>query len=257
LLFDLIAGETPRFSLPRPVPRPTSRFGHYAPQRAWLVSAVAWKDFHFLHGGRPMQLVRWIGYGAICVVVTASRFGTAALLGKAAQKVVYFMFIALCVELCLIGSRILRVELRDKTLVGLAGLPLSMQHIMMMKLDGARRALMPSFTWICTGFALMLASAIWSNFDNTRPDTGGFFGMLIALGYFGSQAWLLAHLAAHFSLKFQWGALPLSFAVVFIANLVGAMFCIGFFVMPIVALTYVTQLRASMFQRLEELAAED
>jgi hypothetical protein len=257
VLFDPIAGETPRFSLPRPVPRSNSRFGRYAPQRAWLVSAVAWKDFHFLHGGWPMQLIRWFGYGAICVFVCAKHLGNAAMLADGAQQIGYLMFIALCVELCLIGSRILRVELRDKTLVGLAGLPLSMQHIMMMKLDGARRALLPSFAWMCAGFALMIVSALWSGFDNSRVDTGNFFGMAIALAYFGSQAWLLAHLAAHFSLKFQWGALPLSIAAVFVANLVGAMFCIGFFVMPIVALTYVTQLRASMFQRLEELAAED
>ena len=50
---------------------------------------------------------------------------------------------------------------------------------------------------------------------------------------------------------------PVPVAVIFVANLVGALFCIGFFVMPIVALTYVTQLRASVFQRLEQLASED
>jgi hypothetical protein len=259
LLFDPIAGEAPRFTLPRPVPRTNSRFGKLAPHRAWMVSAVAWKDFHFMHGGWPMQLARWIGYGAVCVVILARNCGSAAMLNDGAQKVAYLMFTALCVELCLIGSRILRVELRDKTLVGLAGLPLSMQHIMMMKIDGARRALLPSFAWMCAGLGLVIATAVWAGMNQQTggPGTGSIIGMLIVMGYFGTQAWLLAHLAAHFSLKFQWGALPLSLAVVFVSNLIGAMFCIGFFVMPIVALTYVTQLRASMFQRLEELAAED
>ena len=167
------------------------------------------------------------------------------------------MFAALSIELCLIGSRILRSELRDKTLVGLAGLPLSMQHIMMMKLNGARRALLPAFTWMCVGFAVMFGNAMWEGIGHSQPSHFNILGMLIGLGYLASQVWLLAHLAAHFSLKFKWGALPISIAVIFLSNLVGIMFCIGFFVMPIVALTYVTQLRASIYQRLEQLASED
>jgi hypothetical protein len=256
-LFDPIAGETPRFTLPRPVPRPNSRFGHYAPHRAWLISAVAWKDFHFLHGGWLLHLVRWIGYGAISVVVGVANSDGSKGLTDSGEAIVWTMFAALSIELCLIGSRILRTELRDKTLVGLAGLPLSMQHIMMMKLDGARRSLLPAFAWMCTGFALMLGNALWQGLGNNNLSHFNILGMLIGLGYLGSQVWLLAHLAAHFSLKFKWGALPISIGVIFLANIIGVMFCIGFFVMPIVALTYVTQLRASIYQRLEQLASED
>ena len=83
------------------------------------------------------------------------------------------------------------------------------------------------------------------------------FGQLMLFAYVASQVWLLAHVAAHFSLKFKWGALPLSIAVLLIANIVGLMFCIGIFVLPIVSLTYVSQLRASIYQRLERLAGED
>jgi hypothetical protein len=257
VLFDPIAGETPRFTLPRSVPRPNSRFERFAPHRAWLVSAVAWKDFHFLHGGWIMLLVRWIGYGAISLAIGIANAGGAKGLTDAGGAIVWAMFAALSVELCLIGSRILRTELRDKTLVGLAGLPLSMQHIIMMKLDGARRSLLPAFTWMCLGFAVMIGNALWEGLGNNNVSHFNVFGTLIFLAYLASQVWLIAHLAAHFSLKFNWGALPISFGVVFLANIIGIMFCIGFFVMPIVALTYVTQLRASMYQRLEQLASEE
>jgi ABC-type transport system involved in multi-copper enzyme maturation permease subunit len=257
ILFDPIAGEAPRFSIPRPVPRPNSRFERFAPNRAWLISAVAWKDFHFLHGGWIMLLARWIGYGAISLTLGIGNASGTRGLTDSGAAIVWAMFAALAIELCLIGSRILRTELRDKTLIGLAGLPLSMQHIIMMKLDGARRSLVPAFTWLCVGFVVMIGNALWEGLGKSNVIHFNIFGTLIILAYLASQAWLLAHLAAHFSLKLSWGALPISFGIVFLANIVGIMFCIGFFVMPIVALTYVTQLRASIYQRLEQLASEE
>lgn len=257
VLFDPITGEAPRFTMPRSVPRPDSRFERFAPQRAWLVSALAWKDFHFLHGGWIMLLVRWVGYGAISLAVGLFNAGGNKGLTDAGSAIVWAMFAALSIELCLIGSRILRTEIRDKTLVGLAGLPFSMQHILMMKLDGARRSLVPAFVWMCIGFAVMIGNALWEGLGNNNVGHFNIFGMLIGLAYLASQVWLLAHLAAHFSLKFSWGGLPISIGIVFMANIIGIMFCIGFFVMPIVALTYVTQLRASAYQRLEQLASEE
>ncbi|HET6409193.1 MAG TPA: hypothetical protein VFG14_14995, partial [Chthoniobacteraceae bacterium] len=240
-----------------PIPRPTSRFGRYSPGRSWLVSALAWKDFHFMHGGWPMLLIRWIGYGGVSILLGISAGSGPKGLTASGTAIAWAMFAAICIELCLIGSRILRTEVRDKTLAGLAGLPLSMYHVIMMKIDGARRALAPAFVWMCLGFALMIGNALWEGLGRSDMSHFDIFGTFIAMGYLGSQAWLLSHLAAHFSLKFKWGALPISIAVVFLANLIGVLFCIGFFVMPIVALTYVTQLRASIYQRLEQIASED
>jgi hypothetical protein len=256
-LFDAATGEARRLALPRPVPHPQGRGAAWGPGRAWLVSAPAWKDFHFLHGGRPVLWIKGIGYGLLAAWVAWPSLRGGAPLAEAGLAIGWWMTLALAVELSLIGSRILRAELREKTLPGLASLPLSMQHVVLMKLDGARRTLLPVFTWLCLGFGLMLGSALTAAMQ--RSDLGSFsvFGQLILLGYVASQLWLLAHLAAHFSLRFSWGALPLSLAVVLLANLVGLAFCIGTFVLPIVALTYVTQLRAGIYQRLEQLAAED
>jgi hypothetical protein len=256
-LFDPVAGETPRFSIPRPVPRPGSRLAQWVPTRTWLVSAMAWKDFYFLHGGRMLLHIKWIAYALLCLGVGIAGLAGPRGLTDAGQVIAWTMTAAISAELCLIGSRIFRAEVRDKTLTGLAGLPLSMQHIVLMKLDGARRSLLPAFTFLCVGWAIMLLHGLGTAFAQSSLNNFDVFGQLIVFGYVASQVWLLAHVAAHFSLKFKWGALPLSVFVLLVANIVGLMFCIGIFVLPIVSLTYVTQLRASIYQRLEQLAGED
>jgi hypothetical protein len=256
-LFDAATGEARRLALPRAVPRPDGRFAAWSPGRAWLVSAPAWKDFHFLHGGRLVLSGKWLGYGLFAAWAAWSTAHQGGRLPEIGLAIGWWMTLALAIELGLIGSRILRTELREKTLPGLASLPLSMKHIVLMKLDGARRTLVPVFTWLCLGFGLMLGSALTAALQQSDLGSFSVFGQLILFGYVASQLWLLAHLAAHFSLRFSWGALPLSLAVVLLANIVGLAFCIGAFVLPIVALTYVTQLRAGIYQRLEQLAAED
>jgi hypothetical protein len=156
-----------------------------------------------------------------------------------------------------VGSRIIRTELREQTLTSLAGLPLAMSHIMLMKLNGARRALRPGLIWMGATGAVLVIVQVTSILSH--PGTGpsaSFVGAVLGWLYFFSQVWLLAHLAAYFSLSLKWGALPVSLAILLLANMIGVIFCIGIFVMPIVALTYVTHLRTTIYQRMEQLAAE-
>jgi len=263
LLFDIATGEGAQGALPRLVPKsyageaaPRTVWQRFAPGRAWLVSALAWKDYHFLHGGRLLAKVKWIGYAILCAVLVSVQFGARGFLNEAGSTVFWIMSCVLALEVMLIGGRIIRTELREQTLTGLAGLPLAMQHVMLMKLDGARRSLTPAFTFMCIGLGLLFADAVARSLTGGQPGNA-WIPTLLGWGYFASQMWLLAHLAAYFSLKLKWGALPVSFAILFAANLVGLMFCIGLFVMPIVALTYVPQLRTTIYQRLELLAGED
>jgi hypothetical protein len=254
LLFDFATGESAQMAFPRMVPRPGSRWQRFAPGRAWLVSALAWKDYYFLHGGQIGNRLKWIVYSGFAIYLgfaTVKGWNDTTDWGNA---ITWTMTSFLTLEMCLIGGRIVRTELREQTLTGLAGLPLAMQHIMLMKLDGARRSLIPAFTWMCAGMAITVVGAVTSS---SLPGSASLVGTLLGWGYFASQAWLLTHLTGYFSLRLKWGALPVSLAIVFAANIVGAAFCIGLFVMPIVALTYVPQLRTTIYQRLEELAAED
>ncbi len=254
LLFDFATGEAAQTAFPRLVPRPGSRWQRFAPGRAWLVSALAWKDFYFLHGGRVGMRLKWIVYSGFAIYLGILKVHRWSDLPAWGTSVTWTMTWFLTLEMCLAGSRIVRTELREQTLTGLAGLPLAMQHIMLMKIDGARRSLVPAFTWMCAGMAI---TALGAAFVASARGPANLVGTMLGWGYFASQAWLLTHLAAYFSLRLKWGALPVSLAVLFAANLVGAAFCIGLFVMPIVALTYVPQLRTTIYQRLEELAAED
>ncbi len=266
LVFDLATGEAAQSALPRMVPRPVCSHGalrrerrgatllqRFAPGRAWLVSALAWKDYHFLHGGRLLAAAKWVGYGLFVLWAGAAAWSGKDALASAANAGFWTASVLLALELALMGSRIVRTELREQTLTSLAGLPLAMQHVMLMKIDGARRALAPGFVWMCIGAGTMLLGSI----SPTAPTNAATIGAFLGWGYFASQAWLLAHLAAYFSLRLKWGALSVSLAVLFAANLVGLMFCIGIFVMPILALTYVPQLRTTIYRRLEQLAAED
>lgn len=261
LLFDLATGDQPGWIAPRLVPRQGSRWGRYAPGRAWLISALAWKDYHFLYGGRLGTVARWIGYGVLVAIVALPRAASGADFQSVTRSAFWVVSWVFALDLAVIGSRIVRTELREQTLVGLAGLPLSMQHVMLMKLDGARRALVPGIAWVAICAAVLFSSAVSSTLRSTPAAAGGdliaIAGMAIAWAYLASQAWLLVHLAAYFSLRLKWGALPVALAIILLANLVGAMFCIGIFVMPILALTYVPQLRRTIYQRLERLAGED
>jgi ABC-type transport system involved in multi-copper enzyme maturation permease subunit len=258
LLFDVASGDGSQALLPRLAPRPGGRFGKLAPRRAWLVSALAWKDFHFLHGGKLVYAAKAALYAVLGALLGGSVLGGGGDIESAGSAVAWMALVGLAIELCLIGSRIVRDEIHDQTLAGLATLPFTMQHIMLMKLRGASLTLRPALFAFCAGVAMLAAGAMISpegHWDARAPLV--IIGHFVGMGYFAAQAWLAAHVAAHFSLKLKWGALPAALGVVLLANIVGAAFCIGLILMPIVALTYVPHLRAAIYERLEAIAAQE
>lgn len=267
-LFDVTSGERRLFASGRLVPRADSRFARFAPERPWLISAIAWKDFHFLHGGRLVMIVKSVVYAALCAwliwyefrafqgfsaAVAANVATPAARFASAASGIASWMFFALAIELGVIGSRILQDEVRNKTLTGLAGLPFAMKHIVLMKIDGAKRALYP----VLCGLVLAAVGAFCALAMNPGNASMSVLFAGLVVGYVWTQIWLFAHVTARLSLRMRWGALPLSFAVCFFGNLAGMIMCIGIFLAPIVALILVPTLRESIYSRLEALAAED
>ena len=252
-LFDVFAGDSRFFVSGRIVPRARGRYGKFAPPRAWTISAVAWKDYYFLHGGPLAGYAKLLAYGLLCVWQFYLARNDTDPLASAAANIFGTMFFVLTIELGVIGSRMLRDEVRNKTLVGLAGLPFAMKHIVLMKVDGAKRALFPALFWLVIGAVLALVSIA----ANGGSDPWQWIGGALIFAYLGTQTWLFAHFAADFSLRLKWGALPLSFGVCALANLIGAGMCFGVFVAPIVALILVPGLRDTIHARLEQLASED
>ena len=214
---------------------------------------MAWKDYYFLHGGPLVNFAKLAAYGLLCFLLFYQVRNDADRFAAAAGEIVGAMMLVLSVELGVIGSRILRDEVRNKTLVGLASLPFAMKHIVLMKVDGAKRSLLPALVWLGAGVALGLASIV----ANGGQEVWTWIGGTLACAYLGTQAWLFAHVAAYYSLRLKWGALPLSFGVCVIANIFGGMMCFGVFVAPIIALILVPSLRDSIHARLEQLASED
>lgn len=252
-LFDVFTGDSRLFVSGRIVPRPGLRFGKFAPPRAWTISAVAWKDFYFLHGGPLMNFAKLAAYGLLCLWLFYNARNDPNPFASGAGAILSIMVFLLTIELGFMGSRLLRDEVRNKTLVGLAGLPFAMKHIVLMKVDGAKRALLPVLVWLAVGAVIGLGSVVVSGGQDTWQWVGG----ALVFAYLGTQAWLFAHVAAYFSLRLKWGALPLSFGICVIGNIAGAMMCFGVFVAPIIALILVPSLRDSIHARLEQLASED
>ena len=253
-LFDIATGERRFFVSGRIVPRPGKRFARYAPERAWLISATAWKDFHFIHGGRLTMLAKFLAYALLCGWEIIQAWPAADLFGSAARGILGWALLGLTIELALAGSRMLREEVRHKTLVGLAALPFAMRHIALMKIDGVRRSLLPVKCAFAIGGIAMIADLIF----NFRGWSFEWIVMLYVCGYLWTQIWFFAHVAAYFSLRLRWGALPVSFGLCLIGNLGGFSMCfLGVFLSPVVTLLLVPTIRQSIYLRLEELAGED
>ena len=131
----------------------------------------------------------------------------------AAVAILGTMAFVLIVEMAVIGSRILRDEVRNKTLVGLAALPFAMKHIVLMKMDGAKRApscprsLWPRRRRLALG---AVSDRPWNGAQDAWPWLGRWRS---SSPISARQAWLISHVAAYFSLRLKWGALPLSFAI--------------------------------------------
>ena len=251
--FNLATGERRLFISGRIVPRPGSRFARFCPDRAWPISAIAWKDFHFIHGGELAILGKFLAYALLCGWQIYEAIPDPEPFGTAARGILGWVSFAMMVELGMAGSRIFREEVRNKTLVGLAALPFAMKHIGLMKIDGAKRTLLPAKCALLLGAIAMFADLATGFGNRAFP----WIGMLLLFAYLWTQTWLFAHLAAYTSLRLRWGALPVSFAICFIGNILGLTMCFGIFVAPIVALILVPTLRESIYLRLEELAGED
>ena len=106
------------------------------PPRPWK-NALAWKDFHFLSGGRPGFVLRLLGYACLVIAASSDSRGMLPIIAGLAG-------FAFPVELALVASRIFRTELSGLTWSSLALLPLSLRQIARRKLLGGLLATLPS-----------------------------------------------------------------------------------------------------------------
>lgn len=124
--------------------------------RPWPVP-LAWKDFHFLCGGRTVMAtkllllallplgINWYCRVAIGKHPTTEEMGAALMI---------FMLILAGIEVVVHASRVLQDEIRWRTLAGIATLPLSVYELVYHKLAGFVLALVPYLVFFLIGLSM-------------------------------------------------------------------------------------------------------
>ena len=166
--------------------------------------AVAWKEFHFVAGGLPIQLAKFAIYGAVTALVfwAADRYYNFPL-SRAGQQVVWAMLAAVVVESSLYASVMFHDEWRDKTLPLLTMLPIKPSSILTSKFVGCAPALIPAAFWLLVG------CAIWP--DGPQEIINCL--ILPSRWFFALVLLLFLTLTVFFSMVVRWGGLPLALAV--------------------------------------------
>ena len=226
------------------------------PGRPPAFRALAWKDFHFLHGGRVAMIAK--SAGAVLVVLGALAWQVSTWGRQAAAafpgQVILFSMVWLVAEAGFAASRICASEVRERTLSSLALLPQDLLYTMGAKVGGCWRALIPAWTL----FALSVVSAFLLAISGMGGELmsiiifgGVAFGYVFAMSYFG------VYLTAYLSLRMKRGALPLAIIICLASSVLAAIPLLGWYGVPILAVLFGHKLRGKILMRLEEAAAEN
>jgi ABC-type Na+ efflux pump permease subunit len=284
LLFDRFCKQAPE-AAPRVRKARNGRVRRWGPVgRSWKRLPLAWKDFHFMIGGRFGFFIRVaLGaaiFGAIYWFTTdsAARYGRVRW-DEAGAVVIACAGFCAGLELLLLSGRILGSERQRQTLSSLVGLPWSTGKIIRQKILGCLPVFLP---WLLLALAgLFLAwgplveefedaynrgqfrynwSGEWTLFwRQNREEIGAFF-------YVTLQALLLVVTIVWFSLRIRRGALPASIAVLVVWNVIFALCVdemhsrdeyIGFFVGVALTLPVLILMGRSVYYRIQTAAAED
>jgi hypothetical protein len=170
-----------------------------------VANALAWKDFHFMCGGKSGMILRGVLYGGSTVVVLAAWILHPGWADHYRRMVCSVVPLIYSLDVGGMAARIFRVEIRNQTLSTLAVLPCDLREIAMGKLRGFLLAAAPGAIAVIIAGILLLGP--W-NIVNGRWDDAAF--AIVALW---SNIPVLAFLAALFSLDMKYGALPVSYVV--------------------------------------------
>ncbi len=187
----------------------TSRVKFLSPGRCWDYP-LAWKDFHFLSGGYPLVVGKFVGYLSLFLgieliaKVPTNWFGLTPI--DVIPTFCTCAAVFLVLEACVSASRVFHEEIRLQTMSSLLMLPRSIPYIGYSKTVGCIMGLVPGM--ICLGFGLLQLPF--------APGSSASMTLLI----FNPQFWasvmtvlIFLHLIALLSLFIRWGALPAAFCL--------------------------------------------
>jgi ABC-type transport system involved in multi-copper enzyme maturation permease subunit len=225
---------------------------------------VAWKEFHFVAGGLPVQLAKFVVYGMVSALVfwAADRYYGYPL-SSAGQYVAWTMLGFIVAESSMYASVMFHDEWRDRTLPLLTMLPIKPSSILTSKMAGCVPALIPALLWLLVG------CAIWP--DGPEELVKCLFQP--SRWFFALVLLLFLTLTIFFSMVVRWGALPLALAVMaggaFVSSCCGAPIFgllsasreagsaeVGFFLVDAVIATLIFGLQFDVRRRLEIASAQ-
>jgi ABC-type transport system involved in multi-copper enzyme maturation permease subunit len=165
---------------------------------------LAWKEFHFVAGGMPVQILKFVAYGLMTMTIfwAAERYYNYPF-ARAGEFVADAMLAVIVIESGLYASVVLHDEWRDRTLPILTMLPIRTSTIIYSKIAGCAPALIPALFWLLAG------CLVWPDGVEQLAKC-----LILPSRWFYGLVWLLfLTLTMFFSLVVRWGALPLALAV--------------------------------------------
>ncbi len=191
-----------------------SIFRIFGAGRAWR-SALIWKDFYFLGGGRLMLAAKFLlccGFVALVWWLMARQYGSYyRRFGNYSEQLgivmivcmLIFMYLDFTVQL----SRMFSEEVKWKTLSNIMLLPMSTRQIARRKFLGMLISEIPYVVVLIFGIAIHPGN-VGEFLNNAAPEIGFWTGVAIAIFFL--------YLVAYFSLLVKLGAIPLAVLTMFV-----------------------------------------
>lgn len=183
--------------------------------RAWK-SALIWKDFHFITGGKPLFVLKSLAYGLLVVFacVVAFNDGSSNPFITISVWTIWPITLLLLIESTLMASRVFREEVQSNALSSLMLLPMGPARIAYAKVAGCLVALLPGLLLLGAGLACVVI-AMFIEADS-QADSAYLVGLVFAgMGVFSGLSFALffVHLVAYLSLVVKWGSIPMSIGI--------------------------------------------
>lgn len=185
--------------------RRSSRLRRFGLGRAWH-NALAWKDYNFVAGGKPMFIAKIILYGCLLTLLgTITSYANKWQFDRRdfVRAGIPIMILFGGVEFCLYASRIFHEEVKWKTLSATMMLPHSTAYIAYSKLVGCLLAMIPVAGFFIV--VLMFDGHTSGQFLDEVVGAEGIFTVMLFSTFL--------HLTALLSLYVKRGALAVAIAI--------------------------------------------
>ncbi len=191
-------------------------------------SAITWKDFTFITGGRKGLLIKFAVLAvmvALCNVI-ALESNSNITIELEGDVLIWASLVLAAVWLLVEASRVFKDEVRWKTLSALLTLPISVRELAYRKALGALIGTLPLLAGTAVG-AILVPDKVSTFFRDILSEPRAIVGVMV----FILQYVLLLHLTAFLSLVVKRGALPLAIVIEYGGGLFFMMFTGLFFAM--------------------------